>query len=278
MSINGSEPYGIFVNTNNYVYVSYVKTQHVFIWSNDNITLTRNISGNIIEPHSLFVTSNGDIYIDNGKNGSINIWTVNNTNSLIAMDNVRESCFGLFIDINDTIYCSILEQHKVIKRSLQYSNSNSNWKLAAGNGSIGSTPNQLHSPHGIFVDVNFELYVADCENHRIQHFQHGELNGTTISKEDLLDCPTGVVLDGDSNIYILDNKKHRIFMTTLNSTEFRCLVGCSTDTERDSKDLNGPIGISFDTVGNMYVSDTGNGRVQKFLLFTNSCSKCQDFS
>jgi hypothetical protein len=276
MSINGSEPHGIFVDTNNYIYVSYVTTQNVFIWSNDNTTLTRNISGNINEPHSLFVTSNGDIYIDNGKNGSINIWTVNDTNSSIAMDNVRESCFGLFIDINDTIYCSISEQNKVIKRSLQYSKSN--WTLAAGNGNSGPTPNQLHSPHGIFVDVNFELYVADCGNNRIQHFQHGELTGTTMTKEDTLNCPTGVVLDGDSNIYIVDNKNNRIVMTMLNSTEVRCLVGCSNDTKRDSKNLNHPIGISFDTVGNMYVSDTGNDRVQKFLLFTNSCGKCEDFS
>ncbi len=71
---DGSNPHGIFVDTNNDVYVSYVGlAQRVSVWSNNSTTPMRNISGNIKEPHSLFVTSNDDIYIDNGKSDNINI-------------------------------------------------------------------------------------------------------------------------------------------------------------------------------------------------------------
>jgi sugar lactone lactonase YvrE len=273
---DGSNPHGIFVDTNNDVYVSYVDSaQRVSVWSNNSITPTRNISGNIKEPRSLFVTSNGDIYIDNGKSDNINIWTVNNTHISIAMNGVNESCFGLFVDINDTLYCSICEKHKVIKRSLGYNNSS--WTNAAGIGSSGQAPNQLDCPHGIFVDDSFNLYVADCNNNRIQHFKLEELNGTAIPTKETLDCPTGVVLDGNSNLYIVDNRNHRIVMIMSNSTGDRCLVGCSKSAGSDSSHLNYPIGISFDSMGNMYVSDTSNNRVQKFLLFTNSCGKCRHF-
>ncbi len=33
---------------------------------------------------------------------------------------------------------------------------------------------------------------------------------------------------------------------------------------RQSNQLNGPIGLSFDRYGNLYVADNGNDRVQKF--------------
>ncbi len=55
---------------------------------------------------------------------------MNNTNISIAINGVNESCFGLLVDINDTLYCSICEKHKVIKRSLGYNNSS--WTNAAG--------------------------------------------------------------------------------------------------------------------------------------------------
>ena len=32
-------------------------------------------------------------------------------------------------------------------------------------------------PHGIFVDINFTLYVADHTNSRVQRFALGEVNG-----------------------------------------------------------------------------------------------------
>ena len=269
-SNGNSFPRGIFVDTNNYVYVSYVEaTQRVSVWSNSSITPTKSITDNINEPHSLFVTSNGDIYIDNGNRSSIIRWTVNDTSYSIAMGGYQDPCFGLFVDINDTIYCSIDKRHIVIKQSLQYNNSN--WTAAAGDGSAGSDSNQLRFPHGIFVDVNFTLYVADCRNDRIQYFNFGVQTGAAIPINTALNRPTGVILDGDSNIYIVDNENNRIVMVTRNFSDFRCLLGCPGSP----LDLNHPIGISFDIIGNIYVSDTKNKRIMKFFL-SKSYGKCVD--
>jgi hypothetical protein len=57
---------------------------------------------------SIFVTTNGDIYIDNGEsNDRVDKRTVDSSASIPIMQ-VNSACQGLFIDLNDTLYCSIL--------------------------------------------------------------------------------------------------------------------------------------------------------------------------
>jgi sugar lactone lactonase YvrE len=148
--------------------------------------------------------------------------------------------------------------------------------VAAGTGSEGSSFNELNRPNGIFVDVNFDLYVADCGNNRIQLFQSGELNGITVAGDRSpnptinLNCPTGIVLDAEKNLFIVDNNNHRIVRSSLNG--FRCLVGCY-GTVSQSNQLNYPLGSSFDPFGNMFVADTDNNRIQKFEYLKKSCGK-----
>ncbi len=130
-------------------------------------------------PNSLFVTINGDIYVENGlSNRRVDKSTLNTTQSITVMD-VMESCWGLFVDLNDNLYCCMNYKHQVIKKSLNSTTDTST--IAAGNGSGGLLPNTLFFPSGIFVDINFDLYVADSGNSRIQRFKSGELNATTLA-------------------------------------------------------------------------------------------------
>ncbi|CAF1085187.1 unnamed protein product [Adineta steineri] len=142
---------------------------------------------------------------------------------------VNSSCWGLFVDINNTLYCSISEHNQVVKISLNDSVMSSN-HVTAGTGIPGSASNQLRGPRGIFVDINLDLYVADCENHRVQLFQLGESNGITVAGRltypptTSLDCPSGVALDADKHLFITDQNNHRIVCSSMNG--FRCLFGC----------------------------------------------------
>jgi DNA-binding beta-propeller fold protein YncE len=89
-----------------------------------------------------------------------------------------------------------------------------------------------------------------------------------------LNCPMGIVLDGDENLFIVDQKNHRIVGSGLN--EFRCIVGCTGYNGSASNQLLYPRTLSFDSFGNIFVTDTNNNRIQKFLLATNSCGKCHN--
>jgi hypothetical protein len=148
--------------------------------------------------------------------------------------------------------------------------------IVAGTGIQGSVPNQLSNPVGIFVDVNLDLYVADCGNDRVQLFQSEQSNGITVAGSQSpnptisLRCPTGIVLDAQKYLFIVDSSNHRIVGSGPNG--FRCLVGCYGQGS-ESNQLSYPSSLSFDRSGNMFVADQSNHRIQKFLLMENSFSK-----
>jgi len=257
------------------VYVADKANGRIQVWSNESINLTRTISAGLSSPWSLFVTPSGDIYVDNGQlNGRVDKWTSNTNFSVPAMY-VNQSCQGLFVDINDTLYCSIGDPRSVVKKSL---NSSSNITITvAGADSSGSASNMLSDPHGIFVDINLDLYVADYGNNRIQLFQSGQLNGITLAGNGsqnitiVLYNPTGIVLDADGYLFIVDKGNNRIIGSGPNG--FRCLVGCPGNSSA-SNQLSSPHILSFDSYGNMFITNWESSLIQKFILLTNSCGKC----
>ncbi|CAF4050578.1 unnamed protein product, partial [Adineta steineri] len=264
----------IFVNTNNTIYVIGKENNTIVMWQEESVNTTKIISGNFTESQSLFVTLSGDIYIDDGiNNRGVQRWSVE-INMFVVVMNVNSTCYGLFVDINDTLYCSMAFHHQVVKRSLNDPLIVSN-NVAAGTGIDGSASNQLDSPEGIFVDVNLDLYVADCGNHRVQLFQPGESNGTTVAGSTslnptiTLECPSGIILDAEKYLFIVDHRNHRIVGSGLNG--FRCLVGCYGKGSQ-SNQLNFPSGLSFDRSGNMFVADTSNRRIQKFKYLNRFCA------
>ena len=273
-SIVGSSPRSVFVNTNNTIYVVNREENTILVWHEDSINTTKVIPGNLINPWSLFVTSNGDIYIDDGeKNGRVQKWKAQ-TKTFDTVMNVNSSCWGLFVDTNETLYCSMPNHHQVVKKSLNDPEMKS--IVAAGTGSAGPTFNQLNAPVGIFVDVNFDLYVAECGNNRIQLFESGDLNGITVAGVGSINptinlrCPSGIVLDAQKYLFIVDNNNDRIIGSSLNG--FRCLVGCSGGGSQPNQ-LSHPFSFSFDRSGNILVADQSNNRIQKFEYFGRSCGE-----
>jgi hypothetical protein len=271
----GENPRSIFVNLNNTVYVADRQNDRIQIWMNDIIYPTRTITGSLVNPSSIFVTTNGDIYVDNGgSNGRVDKWTLNSNTSVPVMY-VNSSCYGLFVDINDTLYCSMYYQHQVAKKWLYDSTNTST--IIAGAGFSDFASNMLSYPQGIFVDINFNLYVADWNNHRIQLFPSGQSNGITVAGSGsstttiTLNLPTGVILDADKYLFIVDCYNHRIVGSGPDG--FRCLVGCSGSSGSASNQLNYPRALSFDSFGNIFVTDRDKHRIQKFVLASNSCGK-----
>jgi hypothetical protein len=272
-----SEPYGIFVDTNDTVYVPDRENGRILLWFNGSNNVTTTILDGVNLTFSLFVTIHGDIYVDNGYlNKTVDKWIWNANTSVIAM-HVSGTCYDLFVDINDTLYCSMADFHQVVATSL---NSNLNTtKIVAGTGCPGLTQNMLYNPQGIFVHINLSLYVADCGNDRIQVFQYEQLNAITIvgngAPDNIgLDCPSGVVLDANNYLFIVDQYNNRIVGSEANG--FRCLAGCSGIAGSASNQLYNPQSMAFDSHGNMFVTDRNNNRIQKFILATNSCGKCNN--
>jgi sugar lactone lactonase YvrE len=96
----------------------------------------------------------------------------------------------------------------------------SHWTLVAGDigGVSGSSSTQLNGPLDVTLDSMGNVYVADCNNYRVQFFLAGQTNGTTIAgitgssgnTAQLLDAPYSVALDSQLNLYVSDHNNHRV--------------------------------------------------------------------
>lgn len=135
----------------------------------------------------------------------------------------------------------------------------------------------LSYPHGIFVDTNRDLYVADCGNNRIQLFPLGQSNATTIVGSGSINVtislttPMDIVLDADKYLFIADFDGNRIIGSGPNG--FRCIIGCTGVSGSLSNTLNNPSSMAFDTFGNIFVVDQWNSRIQKFIRLNNTLGK-----
>jgi len=274
-STGGLYSHTLTLNINNTLYAADRQNSRIQMWLQGSVNPDKTISGGFSNPWGLFTRYSGDIYIDDGtSNGRVDKWSVN-ANSSVPFMTVPGECSCIFIDLIDNLYCSVTFSHQIVKKWL-YDNANAS-VMIAGTGSAGSAAYQLNQPSGVFVDVNFNLYVGDCQNDRIQMFPLGESNAITIAGNGApgtitLNCPNAVTFDANGYLFITDTFNNRIIGS--GPYGFRCLFGCTTIAGSAPNQLDWPGGFSFDTYGNLYVVDQYNYRIQKFILASNSCSKC----
>ena len=265
---------GIFINTNNTVFAPRRSDGTIFTWENGNASSMKSFSTSYDGSLTLFMSFTGDVYADNGGvNNRVTRWTTS-TNISTTVMYPSSNCHGLFLDIADTIYCSIPPICQVLKKPI---NTDPYLSMSAtGTGCCGTASNQLNGPRGIFVDTNFDLYVADYWNDRVQRFTLGGPNGTTVAGSKgpgnfSLNNPSGVFLDGNGYLFIVDSFNNRIVGSGPGG--FRCIAGCLQSNGSSSSELSSPSSMSFDSYGNVFVTDLQNNRIQKFTLASNSCSK-----
>ncbi len=71
-------------------------------------------------------------------------------------------------------------------------------------------------------------------------------------------------------LYIADYGNNRIVRWTTNYTAGgTCIIGCGGSAGVGATQLRSPRDLKFDASGNLYVSDQGNNRVQKYAIQIN---------
>lgn len=133
-------------------------------------------------------------------------------------------------------------------------------------------PGLLNAPRGLAAAPDGSLYVADSRSHRIQHFSpNGELlhswGGFALSGPDAappgsFNEPWGVAVSPDgSRVYVADTWNHRIQVFTADGGFITQWGHPGFGQTADPYGYWGPRGIAVDSLGRVYLADTGNKRV-----------------
>ena len=179
-------------------------------------------------------------------------------------------CYGVYVDANGSVYYSDFVNSRIMKKS----NVSTPATVIAGNNGIGFDLDQFNGPMGIHMDVNNAaiLYIADSINNRIQKWIIGDTTGLTVaggnsfgSALNQLNNPMAVISDAYGNLYISDTYNHRIMMWSMGASSGTVIAGTSGVAGSTATTLNLPYGIRLDRNYSLYVADSANFRVQKFM-------------
>ena len=153
----------------------------------------------------------------------------------------------------------------------------------------------LSSPQGAaaYYDAALNklfLYIADQDNHRIRRLDtvtntivtvagtgNDGYNGDNLAATGRkLDTPQGVSVDAAGNIYIADTYNHRIRKVTASTGIITTVAGTGNNSDPIGDGgaatlamINFPRGVAVDTLGNIFIADTGNHRIRKFTVDGN---------
>lgn len=111
----------------------------------------------------------------------------------------------------------------------------------------------LTYPDGVAVDGAGNVYVADSRNHRVLKLAAGSNDPTTLSIGGL--DGRGFAVDSAGDVFVVDNINRQVLKRPAGSNETATLPFTG---------LNGPMAVTVDGAGNVYVIDnSGFGRIVK---------------
>lgn len=137
---------------------------------------------------------------------------------------------------------------------------------------------QFRRPQGIAIDQQGNIYVADTDNHSIRKItaagsvttlagngQSGFLNGKGEAAR--FHFPTALAIQKNGDLYLADTFNHSIRKIT--NGVVSTLAGDGKEGFLDGPGFQAqfrfPQGLAFDSQQNLYIADTGNHRIRKYL-------------
>ena len=139
-------------------------------------------------------------------------------------------------------------------------------KFVASWGTNGSGPVQFKVPHGVAVDSQRRIYVADRDNERVQVLDE---NGKYLDSWPDIKGIVSVVVTRDQAVWALTGTTNRLAKYDLKG---RLLTYWGTANTQGvfPGSLYAPHSFSVDSAGNLYVADYRNHRAQKFTPKANA--------
>tara|TARA_B100001123_G_scaffold296211_3_gene330428 strand:- start:19505 stop:20629 length:1125 start_codon:yes stop_codon:yes gene_type:complete len=138
---------------------------------------------------------------------------------------------------------------------------NAEGELVSEFGSVGEGPGQFDLIHGIAVDRDRRIYVADRENDRIQVFTE---NGEFIEEWPDVTNPAGIFIDDNESVWVVSATLNRLIQYNKNG-QLQSYFGAYGGTRGGfAGGLDRPHQVDVDREGNVYVASWDGGWLTKY--------------
>ncbi|CAF1053234.1 unnamed protein product [Rotaria sp. Silwood1] len=233
-------------------------------------------------PSDVAVDSDGNIYVTDTFNYRVQLWTSGSSSGTLAAgtgisgstNDTLSIVYGIARDSSSgTLYISDTGNHRIMR---YLSGASSGTVIAGGNGA-GLSITQLSNPIGLCFDSSTNsLLIANYGANNIVRWiigsqnwtlVAGNINGLSGSTSNKLNQPTDVTIDPMGNIYVVDMGNNRVQFFSYDQSNGTTIAGVTNSNGNTSILLNNPYSITLDNQLNLYVADTYNHRIQKFIRF-----------
>lgn len=182
--------------------------------------------------------------------------------------------YGITRDpVSGTLYISDTMNYRV----LSLIPGQSSGTLVAGGNSAGSGSTQLSMSYGLHFDsASNSLFIPNVGTNSVVQWVLGASSWTRIagsstgvagSTSTTFSTPADVTVDPMGNVYVADANNHRIQFFSNGQSTGETIAGITSTMGNASNLLIQPLSVALDSQLNLYVSDAGNNRIQKFLRY-----------
>lgn len=194
--------------------------------------------------------------------------------------------FGVAVDGSGNVLIADTDNHRIRRVDAR----SGIISTVAGTGEVGSggdggvaTDAQMNTPHGLAVDGEGNLFIADYDDHRVRRVD--ALSGiiTTVAGTGVLDfsadgvvatsaalySPWAVAVDSAGNLFIADSTANRIMRVDAVTTIISTYAGTGAHgyagdgAAADRAELDTPNGIAVDGEGNLFIAEYDGHRVRR---------------
>ena len=263
-------------------------------YNGDNVPAT---AAELWHPVGVACDNAGNIYISDSYNSRIRkintagiITTIaGNGTSGYTADNVPADTTEIYnphsltLDAAGNIYFTDFGNYRIRKI-----NTTGIITTIAGSGVMGytgdngpATAAEIFTPWGIVLDMSGNVYYSDVERNVVRKIDlsgiittfagvgaYGFSGDNGLADSAKFEQMTGLAIDYKGDLYISDALNNRIRKVDAVSGIITTIIGSGTNGfsgdngPATNAELADPCGLAFDSLGNLYVADFGNGRIR----------------